>query len=248
MQVRPIFLQQTIETALTFLYPSQCRVCGELLRLESVPYMCNTCWHNVHFIKPPWCEICGIPITENRCNECETNPPRYGKLRTIAFYESALQQAIHLFKFEKRKALAKHLARLTIDHIPNDCDLTDYDFILPVPIHKKRLRERGFNQSTLLAKEIVKRAKSTKAQVVTDVLVRDRNTSPQSSLDREARQTNIIGAFGLRKKEIVRDKRILVLDDVFTTGATVREAVKMLWEADPKEVDVLTLARTLNPE
>ncbi len=244
MQVRPNILQQTLETAITFLYPAQCRVCEKPLGLESVPYMCGGCWDDIPLIEPPWCEMCGIPNTEGNCDECATTPPPYGKLRTIAFYKSALQQAIHLFKFEKRTTLAKPLTQLTMEHIPDDCNISEYDFILPIPIHKKRLRERGFNQATLLAKGI---AKNVGVQVVTDVLVRHRNTSPQSSLDREARQTNIIGAFELQKKEVVRNKRILVLDDVFTTGATVREAVKVLWDADPIEVDVLTLARTLNP-
>jgi ComF family protein len=244
MQLRPNILQQTIETAITFLYPAQCRVCEKQLGLESVPYMCGECWDDMPLIEPPWCEMCGIPNTNGKCDKCATTPPPYGKLRTIAYYEAALQQAIHLFKFEKRTSLAKPLTQLTMEHIPDDCDITEYDFILPIPIHKKRLRERGFNQATLLANGI---AKTTRVQVVTDALVRHRNTSPQSSLDREARQTNIVGAFELQKKEVVRNKRILVLDDVYTTGATVREAVKVLWNADPIEIDVLTLARTLNP-
>lgn len=244
MQGRPNILQQTIETAITFLYPAQCRVCEKQLGLESVPYMCGECWDGIPLIEPPWCEMCGIPNTEGKCDECATTPPPYGKLRTIAYYESALQQAIHFFKFEKRTSLAKPLTQLTMEHFPDDCNISEYDFILPIPIHKKRLRERGFNQATLLAKGI---AKNVGVQVVTDALVRHRNTSPQSSLDREARQTNIVGAFELKKKEVVRNKRILVLDDVYTTGATVREAVKVLWDADPIEVDVLTLARTLNP-
>ncbi len=244
MQLRPNILQQTLETAITFLYPAQCRVCEKQLGLESVPYVCDKCWDDIPLIEPPWCEMCGIPNTKGTCDECATTPPPYGKLRTIAYYESALQQAIHLFKFEKRTSLAKPLTQLTMEHIPDDCNITEYDFILPIPIHKKRLRERGFNQATLIANRI---AKTTGVQVVTDALVRHRNTSPQSSLDREARQTNIVGAFELQKKKVVRNKRILVLDDVYTTGATVREAVKVLWDADPIEVDVLTLARTLNP-
>ena len=244
MQVRPNILQQTLETAITFLYPAQCQVCEKQIGLESVPYMCETCWHDMPLIEPPCCEMCGIPNTEDVCDECVSKPPPYGKLRTIAFYEAALQQAMHLFKFEKRTALAKPLTQLTIEHFPDDCNIAEYDFILPIPIHKKRLRERGFNQATLLANGI---AKTTGVQVVTDVLVRHRNTSPQSSLDRAARQTNIVGAFELQKKKVAQNKRILVLDDVYTTGATVREAVKVLWNADPVEIDVLTLARALDP-
>ncbi len=245
MQLRPYLLQQTFETAISFLYPAQCRVCETQLGIESVPYMCAGCWQDIHIVNPPWCEICGIPNTKGTCDACATNPPKYGKLRTIASYDETLQKAIHLFKFEKRTILAEPLTQLIVENLPHDLILTDYDFILPVPIHIKRLRERGFNQATLLANQI---AKKTDNQVITDALIRVKNTSPQSSLDRDARQTNIIGAFQLEKDEVIRNKKILVLDDVFTTGATVCEAVKILWDADPIEVDVLTLARAITPE
>ena len=121
--------------------------------------------------------------------------------------------------------------------------MSEYDFILPVPIHKKRLRERGFNQATLLANGI---GKSEGVPVLTETLIRHRHTVAQSNLDREARQQNIIGAFEIRNPDIIRGKRLLIFDDVFTTGSTIREAVHELWTADPAEVDVLTLARTLD--
>ena len=121
--------------------------------------------------------------------------------------------------------------------------MAEYDFILPVPIHKKRLRERGFNQATLLAKGI---AETEGVPILTNALVRRRHTVAQSSLGMDARQHNIIGAFEIRKPEVIHNKRILIIDDVFTTGATVREVVNELWKADPAEVDVLTLARTLS--
>ncbi len=170
--------------------------------------------------------------------------PRFGKLRTIAVYDAALQQAIHLFKFNKRSVLSHTLKQLILDNIPSDLNLTDYDYVLPVPIHKIRFRERGFNQSTLLAEGI---GKVAGLSVLEGVLIRQKNTSPQSSLDREARQTNIQGAFELQNADIIRNKHILVFDDVFTTGATIREVVNVLWDADPLEIDVLTLARTVNP-
>ena len=120
--------------------------------------------------------------------------------------------------------------------------MAEYDFILPVPIHKKRLRERGFNQATLLAKGI---AETEGVPILTNALVRRRHTVAQSSLGMDARQHNIIGAFEIRKPEVIHNKRILIIDDVFTTGATVREVVNEVWKADPAEVDVLTLARAL---
>jgi len=239
----PGLLRDISETAITFLYPAECRVCKEFLGATPIPYICNNCWQDIQFLEAPWCDICGTPVINGLCEACATAPPRYGKLRTLAFYQTTLQQAIHFFKFEKKRVFARPLIQLINAHIPSDCNIAEYDFILPVPIHKKRLRERGFNQATLLANGI---AKTEGVPVLTDTLIRYRHTVAQSSLDREARQQNLRGAFTIRNPDIIRGKRLLIFDDVFTTGATIREAVSELWTADPAEVDVLTLARTLN--
>ncbi len=237
-------LREMFETTIVFLYPAKCRVCDGFLGVASVPYICANCWQDVQFLEPPWCDICGTPDVTGLCDECATSPPRYGKLRSIAFYHTTLQQTIHLFKFEKKKVLAQYIIQLINAHIPVDCEMAEYGFVLPIPIHKKRLRERGFNQATLLANGI---ATVEDIPVLTDTLVRKRHTVAQSSLDREARQQNIVGAFEVRNPDIISGKRLLVIDDVFTTGATIREAVSELWTADPAEIDVLTLARTLDP-
>ena len=235
-------LRDIFETAVVFLYPAKCRVCEEALGVTSMPYICDDCWRDIQFLEPPWCDICGTPGVDGLCDACAISPPRYGKLRSIAFYQTTLQQAIHLFKFEKKKVLAQHLIQLTNACMPTDCCIAEYDFVLPIPVHKKRLRERGFNQAELLANAI---AETQGVPVLTDVLIRHRHTVAQSSLDREARQQNIIGAFEICHPEIISGKRLLVIDDVFTTGATIREAVSELWTADPAEIDVLTVARTL---
>ncbi len=233
-------LRDMYETAIIFLYPAECRVCTEFLGATTIPYICNNCWQDIHYLEPPWCDICGTPSINGLCDPCATTPPRYGKLRSIAFYQTTLQQAIHFFKFEKKKAFAQHLIQLLNAHIPLDYSIPEYDFILPVPIHKKRLRERGFNQATLLANGI---GKSEGVPVLTGTLIRHRHTQAQSGLDREARQKNLIGAFEIRNPRMLNGKRLLVIDDVFTTGATIREIVNELWTADPAEIDVLTLAR-----
>ena len=237
-------LRDLYETAITFLYPAECRVCQEFLAVPSIPYICADCWQDIQFLEPPWCDICGTPGVKGLCDGCATAPPRYGQLRTVAVYQTTLQEAVQLFKFKKKRGLARHLIQLINAHIPVDCTVATYDFILPIPIHKKRLRERGFNQATLLADGI---AKVEGVPVLTDALVRKRHTVAQSSLDSAARQENIVGAFEVRNPDIIFGKRLLVIDDVFTTGATIREAVSELWTADPAEIDVLTLARTLAP-
>ena len=235
-------LRELYETAIVFLYPARCRVCETSLEVTSVPYICNNCWHDIQFLEPPWCDICGTPNMNGLCNDCAISPPRYGKLRSIAVYQTTLRQAIHLFKFEKKKVFTQHLIHLMNAHSPTDCVIEEYDFILPVPIHKKRLHARGFNQSTLLAEGI---AQAKGVPVLTDVLIRHRHTAAQTSLQRKARQQNVIGAFGIQHSDVLRNKRLLIVDDIFTTGATIREVVNELWRAHPAEVDVLTLARTL---
>ncbi len=237
-------IQQFFETAITFLFPAQCKVCEMDIGIESIPYLCKGCWDSLDIVTPPWCEICGKHDVDGVCTMCATNPPRYGKLRTVAFYDAILQKIIHLYKFEKRRTLAKHLSYIMVKHRPKDCDFNEYDYILPIPLHKNRLRERGFNQSALIAQGI---SNEVGIDICTNALVRNKNTSPQSSLTRDARQTNIVGAFGIKNRNLIKGKRILILDDVFTTGATVNEAVNMLWNEDPVEIDVLTLARTVNP-
>lgn len=239
----PHLFREIFETAVVFLYPANCRVCETSLEVTSLPYICANCWQDIQCLEPPWCDICGTPNVKGLCNECAVSPPPYGKLRSIALYQTTIQQAIHLFKFEKKRILAQHLIHLINARIPVDCAITEYDFILPVPIHRWRLWGRGFNQSTLLAKGI---AQAAGVPMLTDVLVRHRHTVAQSSLDIEARQHNIIDAFKIRKPDVIRDKHILIIDDVITTGATLREVVNELWKADPAEVDVLTLARTLH--
>ena len=236
-------LRDIFETAVVFLYPAKCRVCDGFLGVAAMPYICANCWQDIEYLEPPWCDICSTPGVDGLCDACAISPPRYGKLRSIAFYHTTLQQAIHLFKFEKKKVFAQYLIQLINAHVPSDCSIEAYDFVLPIPIHKKRLRERGFNQATLLADGI---AKVEGIPVLTDALVRKRHTVAQSSLDSAARQQNIVGAFEVRNPDIISGKRLLVVDDVFTTGATIREAVSELWTADPAEIDVLTLARTLD--
>ena len=239
----PHLFREIFETAVVFLYPANCRVCETSLEVTSLPYICATCWQDIQFLEPPWCDICGTPNVKGLCDECAVSPPPYGKLRSIALYQTTIRQAIRLFKFEKKRILAQHLIQLINARIPVDCAITEYDFILPVPIHKRRLRGRGFNQSTLLAKGI---AQAAGVPILTDALVRHRHTMAQSSLGIDARQRNIIDAFKIRKPNVIRDKRILIIDDIITTGATFRAVVNELWKADPVEIDVLTLARTLH--
>ena len=244
-------LTKWIEPLLTFVYPAACRACKTSIGITRVPYICDECWSSIDLLEPPWCECCGIPVnvqdalTSNSpviCSECLANPPSYGKLRATAFYEPVVREAIHLLKYEKKRVLAKHLIDLIQHHLPSDSSGDDYDLLLPIPLHRARYRKRGFNQSELLAAAA---ANVWEAPVRKDVLMRVRNTVALSTLTSQAeRVETITGAFEVRFPESVQGKRLLLIDDIYTTGTTIDEAIRVLQPENPSVIDVLVLCRT----
>ena len=210
--------------------------------IGQVHYLCDACWEQIEFLKPPWCQICGLPRWSAACAGCREQPPLFRKLRAIAFYEPTLREAIHLMKYEKKQVISKHLVQLLQAHLPADLASTDYDFLLPIPLHANRFRQRGFNQAENIAQGV---AKIWGVPVRTDILVRIRDTVPLSSLySREERRESIAGAFEVQSLDSIQNRKILLIDDIFTTGTTVNEALKVLQVTNPDCVDVLTLTRT----
>lgn len=244
-----------LEPLITFIYPAACRECENLIGISRIPYICDECWAKIEHLESPWCQRCGIPmhiqnaLTANSpiiCSECLANAPSYGKLRATAFYEPTLREAIHLLKYEKKRILVKHLIQLMQQHLPNDFSREDYDWLLPIPLHKKRYRKRGFNQSELIATGV---SSVWNVPVRKDILLRVRDTVALSRLNSQAeRVETITGAFEVRFPESVQGKRILLIDDIFTTGTTVDEAIRVLQPAKPSTIDVLVLCRTRAPD
>ena len=207
-----------------------------------VHYLCDACWEQIELLKPPWCQICGLPGWSAVCTDCDEHPPLFRSLRAIAFYEPTLREAVHLMKYEKKEVISKHLIQLLQAHLPEDLGSTDYDFLLPIPLHTNRLRQRGFNQAEQIAQGV---AQVWGVPVRTDVLFRIRDTVPLSSLEsHEERMKNIAGAFEVQSQDSIQSRKILLIDDIFTTGTTINEALKALQVASPDHVDVLTLTRT----
>lgn len=237
-----------LESLITFIYPAKCRCCEMPMGVGGVHYICDTCWEKIEFLSTPWCGICGTPLNSSAsnnndvCADCRKQPPWYGKRRAIAFYEPTVRGAIHLFKYEKKRILAKHLNQLIQAHLPTDFFAADYDFLIPIPLHTRRQRDRGFNQSEQIAQSI---AELWHVPVRMDILFRIKDTAPQSSMNsREERIENIADAFEVRSIETITNQRILLVDDIYTTGTTVDEASRVLLTGNPTEVDILTLART----
>ncbi len=239
------FLWSLLSAIDQLIFPSSCLECGGALPGRPQILFCDNCMNAIKFIRSPICSVCGRPFAaeeqpEHLCHTCLTRPYHFDRARAITFYHGPILEAIHKFKFGKKLLFAQTLARLGIEERPYDLD--GFDLFVPVPLHVRRLRERGFNQALLLLKEW---AGKEKKKIDFTSLIRHRYTEPQTNLKHRERRKNIKGAFTVKRPEKIRDRSILLCDDVFTTGATVNECARVLKEAGAREVSVLTLARAV---
>jgi ComF family protein len=230
------------------LLPSACTVCDRPLGDDPVPFFCRQCWANIRPLQGPACPRCRRPFASaaavthsptHECQDCRTRDPYYQQVWAPYVYASPLQDAIALYKYQSKVSLADSLAALLIETIPQDLDA---DVLMPVPLHPNRLRHREFNQSLLLADRI---GLTLRRPLSYRNLVRTLDTDPQVTLPRSARLRNVRKAFALRQPSEVAGKRVLLIDDVFTTGTTVNECAKVLLDAGARQVSVLALARSL---
>jgi ComF family protein len=232
----PLFFDALISKVLNIIYPSKCPSCESVSDVFCHSPICASCWSQIQRYSGPSCRICAMPFSSEYgeiCGQCLKKTPPFSKVINYGLYEGLLAEAINHLKFHGLKRLAKPLARLLLNF-----DLSRIDGILPVPLSIKRLKERGFNQSLLLARVI---SKKTSAPLLTDILQKKNETPPQTGLSARERLLNLKHAFEVKGN--IKDLKLLLVDDVMTTGATVTECSKELMKAGAKEVTVLTLAR-----
>lgn len=251
-------LRPAARLALDAVLPPQCLSCAELVSEPGA--LCAACWARLNFIAAPFCRICGWPFdsdpsssdgaaeappTDLVCGACLREPPLFDRARAVLAYDDASRGLILGFKHADRThgapAFARWLARAGGEL------LIAADIIAPVPLHWSRLLARRYNQAALLGLGL---AKLTGKSVVPDLLVRRRPTPSQARLSRSERLRNVAGAFAVRPSRLAaaRGRRIVLVDDVLTTGATVSACAKTLRRAGAVSVDVLTLARVVRPE
>ena len=227
------------------LYPPFCYFCGTYCGSERENEICSDCLSQIQYIQEPLCERCGKPFThefasEYLCGDCLTNERYFCRARAVGMYSGVLRKAVHLFKYQLKNSLGRPLGTLMARRM--DSVLPDglYHTVMPVPLHPKRLRSRGFNQALSLARFV-----SNYYAIPLDRynLVRSRWTHSQVGLNEGKRKANVRGAFALRKGSDVKRKHILLVDDVYTSGSTVDECSKVLMKGGAHSVQILTLAR-----
>ena len=197
---------------------------------------CSECWSGIEKYTGPSCRICATPIASEDatvCAECMKKPPLFSKAVSFGLYEDTLASAIHFFKFQRIRRLYRPLGDLMLGF-----DMSGIDALIPVPLSVRGLRERGFNQSLLLAKTL---SDKNKVPLIMDCLFKKTETPVQIGLSKKERGVNLKGSFETGRK--LNGMRLLLVDDVMTTGSTANECSKVLLRAGAKEVQVLTLAR-----
>lgn len=235
-------------SALNLFLPMYCRQCGARLLTEENNFFCPDCWEASPRVERPFCTACGKPHqrmvglgeTSNfPCAACREKPNRQVR-RTwgAAQYDGAVALAIRLFKFHKKTLLLQPLAELMSEFARREMDRGRYDCLAPVPLYKTRLRERSFNQSLLLAQALLPEFPGA---VLDQSLMRIRPTRAQSRLKSEERALNVRGAFAVQG-DTLAGKRVLLVDDVITTGGTISECAKAMLRAGAVEVDAFAAA------
>jgi ComF family protein len=221
---------------LNLVYPTRCFVCDRI----GFGYFCDDCRSSVSPIAPPFCVRCHEPEAPNLCPGCIADPPQFDRARAAGIFSDPLRKAIHEFKYRRRERLASPLALLLERTWARYPELHRAEAILPLPLHRSRMQERGFNQSRLLAAALTSRLS---LPLLEDVLIRSAYRRPQVGLNRSDRRENVRDAFAVAARDAVAGKSLLLLDDVITTGATCSEAARTLRDAGATEVSVIALAR-----
>lgn len=228
-----------LKSLLDIILPRLCLLCGGDAPDEGLCPGCDALF-SAQKISPPMCRICGDPFPDSagpdrECGACIKTAPPFISARSAYIHDGAVQEAVHRFKYAGEVSLArplgKLLTRFPVPLLPHK--------VVPVPLHPKRLRERGFNQSLLLAREICGGLGLFLSKAG---LERTRDTEKQTGLGADERKKNVAGAFRVRQPGSFKGMRVLLVDDVYTTGATIRECARAL-RKDGAEVMALTLAR-----
>lgn len=225
--------------------PSFCRLCGSLLENRGERLVCGACLAGLPVRKGPVCPCCGRFLESAGepppCGRCLDRPPAYSRHRSAGRYDGALRDVLLLFKYGRLAPLGRDLAAFVERSGAAGEDLWGgLDAVLPVPLHRKRRRERGFNQSELVARSL---ARGRGLPVLGRCLVKTRATPPQTSLAAGERAANVRGAYAVRDPEKIRGRILILVDDVFTTGATLGECAAVLRTAGAREVRALTVAQ-----
>jgi ComF family protein len=231
-----------LQAVLDLVFPPRCVGCG---RVDHT--ICPECRETIAWLVPPFCARCSRPVAadaapldgrEVLCEVCRIEPLRLDSIRAVAEHSGVMRTAVHALKYGGQTSLARPLAEL-MGKVAREEGLSGVDAIVPVPLHPRRLRERGYNQATLMAREL---ARTLSLPILEDVLVRSRATKTQTQLSAAERRVNVVDAF-TAEPALLAGRNLLLVDDVCTTGSTLQACADALRRGGAEHVHALTLTR-----
>jgi competence protein ComFC len=242
------FTRAWVSQALGFFYPDACQICGENRATREEGYVCSGCWaqpDGVRFIQPPFCDTCGLPYEgdishEFECSNCRDMELHYKHARAAVVARGLVLDVIHRYKYQRALWFEPFLADLLIRGAKPDLAAAKADLIIPIPLHSLKRKEREFNQADRLAKAL---GAATDLPVNKNIVKRVLPTQTQTLLTRKQRARNMRNAFAVTKSEPVKGRRVVLVDDVLTTGATTSACARALRKAGAREIIVWTVAR-----
>ncbi|MCL5037356.1 MAG: ComF family protein [Chloroflexi bacterium] len=224
---------------LEILFPTRCAGCSDF----KPEIFCDDCINSLEPVPGHGCIICGRPQAEGICYDCKRQAPFFHRADSVYIYCGAIRNALLAWKYRSVESLGPVMTALLIEGVKkNEISLAGIDLILPVPLHEKRVKERGFNQAEVLAAAV---SEEFKIPIKTNHLKRVRATALQSKLNKEQRINNVRGAFSLLWAGKLRGKSVLLVDDIMTTGSTLNECARLLRNAGARQVSALTLCRDI---
>lgn len=219
------------------LLKSKCLYCNR----NSASLLCESCINQIQLIPENSCNICkSTKLKNNICFECSERPRLFKKLITIGVYNGILKNSIYRLKYEAEKDFSKAFGELLSKELLKNKDIK-VDYVTSIPLHKNKLKERGFNQAELIARNFSIKSNLSYLEIFDRVIY----TKPQYTLSLQERENNLKEAFSIKTKKSLKNKNIILIDDIFTTGTTINEACKLLLSNDVKDIYILSVARSL---
>jgi len=234
-------IRSLLRQLLDFALPPRCAGCGEIV--AEVHSFCPDCWTRIEFLGESGCTTCGLPLeaTEaEECGVCVAKPPRISRTRSAVAYDEISRSIAIRLKYGRKVALARTMARFMAPLVQRD----DHAILVPVPLHRTRLWQRGFNQSVLVAREI---ARATGLRSEPSLLRRVKRTPPLKGMNRRQRRKVVAGAFQVEKSLELQGRTVVLIDDVLTTGSTANACARALQRAGAKRVELVSWARVIKP-
>lgn len=231
-------IKQIVNDIVSIIYPGHCMGCNKILNINESKWICNKCMPQFELKEYIRCSVCGrIIYHSGKCRVCNSEKIYFDKGYSLLEYKDSVRNAVRQFKYKNMKSYGKYFGDLMSDYAVSKINIK-FDYVTAVPLHRKRLKSRGYNQAEILAKLVAIKLNTEYKKLI----VRDINTKPQNSLKKAERQKNIKNAFSLNKGISVKDKTILIIDDIFTTGSTINECSKVLKKNNAARVEFFALS------